>query len=442
VSVLVAGAGLAGLVAARDLERRGASVIVIEARDRVGGRVWTIRDGFAEGQHAEAGGDLIEKSHDAVFELAEELGLSPERILRDGFGFYGPDERGRMTEQSMESGFKPMETLLEPLLKDYGYAEQRWDGALARQLARQSVAEWLETHHVASHLRDRFRGLRGLFCADPEDLSLLALVDFFCGGAAPEEMYRLREGNDRLATDLAAALREPPRLRTALERIRHSPAGIVATVDTASGRAELTADFAVVAIPGTLVWSIDFEPALPELQRDAFARLRTGDATKLLLQFDRRFWAASKRPRAFGTGADYGAVWDTSEDQGGTAAILTCLAGGRASRELRAMVQNGGADTVVQQLDWLGEPRRLLASRMISWDDDEWARGGYVYFHPEFDPHLREWLARPNTRIAFAGEHTSIRWQGYMNGAIETGHRAAAEITALHAMADVERTMA
>ena len=87
VSVLVAGAGLAGLSAARDLLALGATVTVVDSRDRVGGRVWTIRDGFVEKQHAEAGGDMIDEEHGALRDLAAELSLPMTRILRGGFGY-------------------------------------------------------------------------------------------------------------------------------------------------------------------------------------------------------------------------------------------------------------------------------------------------------------------------------------------------------------------
>ena len=95
VSVIVAGAGLAGLSAARELEARGAAVTVVEARGRVGGRVWTLRDQFANRQHAEGGADLIEQEQEHVHALAKALGLETVRILGNGFGFYGPDARGR-----------------------------------------------------------------------------------------------------------------------------------------------------------------------------------------------------------------------------------------------------------------------------------------------------------------------------------------------------------
>src|SRR5215831_15754390 len=95
VSVLVAGAGLAGLTAAFDLLEMGATVTVVEARDRVGGRVWTIRDGFTDRQHAEAGGDMIDEAQREIRDLASSLGLTQTRILRDGFGYVRPDKSGQ-----------------------------------------------------------------------------------------------------------------------------------------------------------------------------------------------------------------------------------------------------------------------------------------------------------------------------------------------------------
>src|SRR5437763_1690041 len=94
-SVLVAGAGLAGLSAARDLMSLGAEVTVVDARDRVGGRVWTIRDGFTDRQHAEAGGDMIDEEQHEIRNLAAELGVRLIRILRGGFGYVRADESGK-----------------------------------------------------------------------------------------------------------------------------------------------------------------------------------------------------------------------------------------------------------------------------------------------------------------------------------------------------------
>ena len=139
------------------------------------------------------------------------------------------------------------------------------------------------------------------------------------------------------------------------------------------------------------------------------------------------------RPRAFGTPLPLGALWEGNEEQRGRAGILSLHAGGSASDGTQAIVTKDGVQGLIAALDWLGSRgAALMASRQVVWESDPWARGGYAYFDPSFDPALRQWLARPFGRLFFAGEHTSVRWQGYMNGAVESGRRAAAEIEAGH----------
>jgi monoamine oxidase len=208
--------------------------------------------------------------------------------------------------------------------------------------------------------------------------------------------------------------------------------GVTISIEDGNGeRAEMSAQYAVCALPASTLRDVVIEPSLPTPQRDAISRLAYGPATRLLLQFDKRFWKRRGQPLAFGTDLSTGAVWDGNEQQQKAPGILSFLAGGHASRELLDLLSAEGAEAVVDRIRWMGEPSTLIASRAIAWEDDPWARGGYAYFDPAFHPLWRDWLARPAGRIVFAGEHTSIRWQGYMNGAVESGHRAAAEIAAL-----------
>ena len=433
---MVAGAGLAGLSAARALEARGAAVTVVEARDRVGGRVHTVRTRFAARQHAEAGGDLIESGQEHVLNLSRELGLNPVRILRRGFGFYGHDGHGKPRVQTSPRRLFGVGRYLQQDVRDFTLAEGRWDSAIAARLGRISVASWLEHVKAPAEIRTGMRGFRGFFLADPEDLSLLPLVELFAdwGAGGRNETFRIDGGNDRLATRAARRLRGAVLLKTVARRIQQREDGVTVTVESlGQPHTEIHADYAVCALPASTARGVIFDPALPDSQHDAISHLRYGCATKLLLQFERRFWRRPGRPLAFGTDAPTGAVWDGNEDQRGPQGILTLLAGGAASAALQDILRTEGERGVVERLHWLGRPARLLASQAIVWDHDPWARGGYAYFDPGFDPLWRAWLSRPAGRIVFAGEHTSIRYQGYMNGAIESGLRAAAEIASIQA---------
>jgi monoamine oxidase len=227
---------------------------------------------------------------------------------------------------------------------------------------------------------------------------------------------------------LAARLRKKVRLRTTLRRVSHGAAGVTATVEDRSGLHEIRADALILAMPATAVREVEFDPPLPAAQWDAISTLKYGGATRLLMQFDTRWWVRPGRPRAYGSDLATGAAWDGNEQQAGRHGILSLLAGGRASAELVDIINNEGADGVAARLRALGAPSAVIAAHLIRWNDDPWARGGYAFFDPEFRPTGRDLLARPHGRLFFAGEHTSVRWQGYMNGALQSGHRAAAEV--------------
>ena len=438
-SVLVAGAGLAGLAAARDLTAQGAAVTVVEARERVGGRVCTVRDGFADGQHAEGGADMIDDSHSEIQKLVDQLGLKLTRILRGGWGFVRGDgqQRPRLVPRGVLRGWNRLAHEISRCGEPYLLAERRWESPIAADLARRSVADWLTAIDADAELRETALGLRGFFLGDPDELSLLTLVDQFAANdePVPSKMYRIEGGNDRLSAALAAPLGPAVKLSTEVVAVSQRGKGVRVSLKCGRQMAQLACDYVVFALPATLLRRIPITPALPQPQHEAFVRLKYGRATKTLLQFSKRFWRIPGRPRAFGSSLPFGAVWDANEEQRGRSGILNLMSGGSSSDAVREMLAREGPAALTRSLEWLGARRaELVASRQIVWDDDPWARGGYAYFDPGFDPALRTWLARPAGRLFFAGEHTSNQWQGYMNGAIESGRRAAAEVVAVHTM--------
>lgn len=432
-SVIVIGAGLAGLTAAVELQRQGATVTVLEAQGRVGGRVLTIRDGFVEGQYAEAGADFIDEEHEETCRLVRSLNLKLVPVLRAGFSFALSCDGKVRRPVSGDGIWKRLTYHLAPLIHAYRVSGQRWDGAVARTLGSLSVADWMKGVSLPGEVRELLVGLRGFFLADPVNLSLLSLVDQVAAGSPGKGgMYRIAGGNDRLPRALASILGDRLLLRHEVLAVSQSKTNVRVRIRAGNNQSWLRSDYLILALPATKVRTLDIRPALPREQAAAISTLAYGPVTKTLLQFDHRFWKKRNQPLAYGTNLPIGAVWDANEQQKGKSGILCLMAGGTASEATQKLLSTSDAAGLVRTLDWLGKTRKkLIAMRSVTWEQDPWVKGGYAVFGPGYDPTLRSWLARPCGRILFAGEQTSLRWQGYMNGAVESGLRAAAEIQAL-----------
>jgi monoamine oxidase len=245
-------------------------------------------------------------------------------------------------------------------------------------------------------------------------------------------MYRIAGGNDRLPETLASILGDRVLLQHEALAVSQSKTTVRVRVRAGTHESWVRSDYLILALPATKVRMLDINPALPHEQAAAISTLAYGPVTKVLLQFERRFWKRPNRRLAFGTNLPIGAVWDANEQQRGIPGILCLMAGGSASGETRKLLSRGGEAALVRNLDWLGRAREhLMTMQPVTWEKNPWAQGGYAVFGPKYEPGLRPWLARPCGRMLFAGEHTSFRWQGYMNGAVASGLRAVAEVQAL-----------
>lgn len=431
--VIVVGAGLAGLTAAVELTRRRASVQIVEARDRVGGRIWT-RPGTDGESSVEAGAEFVDHEHTQLRRLIGQSGLGLVRVLRQGFGL-ALSSGGRVeVHGSPQVEWRTLALKLAPVIRAYKVAGGTWDSVVGAALAARSVHAVLTAVGASRRTHALAQSMRGYYLAEPHDMSSVVLLDQIVAGGNPgrTRIYRIKGGASRLTEALARSLSDAVLLRHVVGRVSQTGTKVTCAVATPSSRlTALEADAVIVTVPAPLVRSIEFDPGLTTAQAWAYETLSAGPATKLSLRFATPWWRRPLRPRAFGTNLPIGAVWEGAEDQPDVA-MLTFLAGGDASARLGARVASDGALGLLADLRWMGtaDPPRLAAPA-VSWEHDPWSRGGYAVFGPGFDPRLRPMLGASHGRVIFAGEHTSERWQGFMNGAVESGLRAARDVEAL-----------
>ena len=432
--VLVVGGGLAGLVAARDAIARGADVHLLEARERLGGRVWTVQDKEFSDVPLELGGEFIDGEHAAIRALCRDLRLTLQPVLKEGFGL-ALDVNGRV---QLFNGQRPIwndfQQSLSRELNAFVAADRDWGSTAAQAIGRHSMLRLLEARGASREAIAMAQGLRGFFLADADQVSGLVGVELSGQPTDPGHvtLSRIKGGNDRLVQALARQPRLKISLKAVVGAILQDEGSVsVHVADGSKKGLRVTGDYLVLATPVTISRTLEFAPVIPATMRRAWQAIGAGPATKAHVRFEKAWWRKPGRPRAWGSNLDTGAIWETA---GTGPASLTLLAGGRASRALRDLLEDGGPQRVIRRLSWLGEPGDARDFRSISWELDPFARGGYGVFGPDFRPEWRDELHRAHGRVVFAGDHTSRKWQGYMNGAVESGQRAARDIEIMHQM--------
>jgi monoamine oxidase len=428
--VIVAGAGLAGLSAAHELAQRGAAITLLDARERAGGRVWTVRDGFADGQHGELGGEFIDEHHARMRKLADTFDLPLVPVLRRGFTHRYRRPDGDIVV-SRSGPWEAIRELLGPLIRRYKAVRGRDDAAAIREMSTYSLRAWLRKQDADPEVHAMVDSIRGFFLAEAEDVSVLPVVAQLAetGSPAQTPVYRVVGGTDRVIDALVAHTPAQMLLGHRVRAISQAADRVIVQATDRQGLLQaIECDALVVTLPASTLRDIEFSPPLPEDQQRAIRRLKYGCATKVVVQCASEA-LRGRRAQAFATDGTLGAFWDATEGQpSGLASVINFLAGGAASPKLAARAKAGGG-ALLSELCWLGlAGTPVLAQRAVTWEDDPFARGGYAYADPGFDPASKPLLSKRAGRIVFAGEHTSEDFQGYMEGAVESGQRAASEV--------------
>ena len=427
--VIVIGAGFAGLACARELCEQGVRVTVLEARDRVGGRVRSLPIG-SPSKNTEAGAELIGSNHPCWVTLAERFGIEFLDVPDDE-GLEAPIVLGgrRLSRTDSERLWTEMDVALSGMnaAAEHVDADEPWCSENAAELDRQSVAQWIESRDLDPDLRRAIHaGTAANNGVPTERQSLLAMYAQVKGGGlerywSESEVYRAQGGNQSLAIALASTLpSDALLLSTAVVGVEQSARG--ARVTCADGRT-LEADFVVLATPPSSWRHVRFDPPLP-----ADLAPQMGVSVKYVSGMDGRFWRELGIGQyALGDG-EAAITWDpTSGQDQGEEAALTVFASADPAERSRA---RGSADrraAYERELDlcFPGFARHVTTTRFHNWPAEKWTGSGYSFPAPgevvRVLPRLREW----HGVLAFTGEHTSSAFVGYMEGGLESGLRTA-----------------
>lgn len=449
--VVIVGAGTAGLVCAYRLQEKGISARVIEASTRVGGRMFSLRNFFPDNQLTELGGEYIDSDHTTMQRLVKELGLTLNDLSGGGSGsehafFF--DGHMVPVDGTFIDMFRPVARAiavdLKPMKADSDDdAEVSFDTAKAREIDALSISEWFEKRGIAGLatkiLRAAYVGEYGLEIDQQSALNLLITMgdDTIDGEFHPfgesDERFHIAEGNDAVPTRLAERLTRPVEPGAHLESIANNGSGFRLGVRRDGSTREETTDVVVVALPFTILRQLDLRVALPEPKRKAIKELGYGTNAKLIAGFSRRVWEEAHKTGYTFTDLPFQCCWETSRGQPGSHAILTNFAGGNLGLHLdEGDIPTRAAEFVAQVEKIYPGAAEGFTKKAIRqhWPTSPFVRGSYTCYKPGQYTTLAAHVATPVGNLFFAGEHTSEDFNGYMEGAAESGERAAKEVLA------------
>jgi len=460
VDVVVIGAGFAGLVAARELKASGLSVAVLEARDRVGGRVMNATT--SDGTVVELGGQWIGPTQDRVIALADELGLERFPTYNTGENLVHDGKRLRRYKGAIPK-------LSPAVLADIGQAQLRldrmakrvplvepWTAHRAKSWDGQTVESWVRRNVRTRLAREMLRlGVRAVFAAETADLSLLHFLFYSHSGGLLDSLFNVKDGAQEqrvvggtqlIADRLASELGDAVYLSSPVRQVSQQPNGdqLVVSAGTRAGDGEgsdtgsdgapkgVSARRVVVAVPPMLAGRIEFEPSMPPWRDQLTQRMPMGSVIKCMAVYDEPFWRSEGLTGQMTDVAGPAQLtFDNSPPSGGPGVMLAFVEGAHA-RELSHHSADERRRAVVECIarcfgSKAESPHEFLE---LDWSAERYSGGCYgALLAPgvlsAYGPGLRE----PCGRIHFAGTETAAVWAGYMDGAIRSGERVAREVT-------------
>lgn len=448
--IVIVGAGLAGLTCAYRLKQSGIHADVYEASTRVGGRCWTRRKDFDDNQIGEHGGELIDQSHTSFRQLAKEFNLDLDNLLRAEVNGTEALYYFNGSPYSYTEATNDIKEIWQKIHSDVSNASyptlynQYTDRGY--ELDHMSITDWIN-ETVPDGMNSKLGKLLdvaynieyGGESIDQSSLNLLYLLGYHGQGnltifGPSNEKFHIRGGNDLLTDKLAEAI--DGQIQTSKELIairRNSDGRYTLTFQSHYSTTDVTADRVVLTLPFSILRSsVEYSQAgFQSLKKTAIQEYGMGTNSKLFVQFRDRHWESLGSNGETYSETGYQNSWDVSRAQSGKSGLLVNYTGGTIGNSFGRGTPSSRAETFLQQIEpvlpgltdkWNGK------AEIDYWPDYEWTKGSYSYYKVGQFTKFAGVERETEGNCYFAGEHTSIDFQGYLNGAVESGERAATDI--------------
>lgn len=443
--IIIIGAGLAGLSAAYELTQASHDVTILEARSRPGGRVHTLRDPFAEGVYAEAGATRIPNHHHITLKYVKLFGL-PLELFEPGNLRSVYHVRGKRIEVTPGRRIEwPYNLTAEERALGLNGLRQKVIGSMLSQIGDVTDPKWPSPELLKKydHMnRSDFWRSQG---ASSEAIALLSLggIDdrietwstlFMLRNQAlnreRKEYYKIKGGNDLLPKAFATRLSEKVQYNAQVVRIEQNSEQVRVIFDRSGQNHALTADYLICAVPFSVQRNIQCSPALSIEKQRSIEQLSYLSGSKIFLQSKKRFWLEDGFSGFATTDLPIREIWDMSHNHPGTRGLLQAYPISLHSRHVTGMTESERINFALAQVEMIypGIRQHFEGGVTKCWDEDKWARGVSSYYKPGEFSSLLPYVARPEGRIYFAGEHTSVWIDGWMQGALDSGNRVAREV--------------
>jgi monoamine oxidase len=444
--VIVVGAGLAGMSAAYELIQAGHDVTILEARMRAGGRVQTLREPFSDGMYAEAGAMYVADNHDWTLKYIKlfdvELDPVPHSDLSTLLRM-----RGRQVELKPNAkvawpfNLKQDEQALDrrglwekyvvPVLKDLeNDLAPDWSPASLKQYDQISFAELLRRRGASPDAVSIMNlGLASGLGNGADAVSALDLLREAAHRERTKQLYSIKGGSDRFPLAFAKHLADKIHYGAPVISIAQNADGVRVAYLRAGQAQTLNADRLICAVPFSVLKNIVVAPAFSPAKQQAIRDLLYTSVARVYVQTKKRFWLDQGWSGQAATDLPIMSMYPRTPNLPGQRGIIESYTTGPAARRITAMPERERVRFALHYMSVVnpGMAANFEGGASKCWDADEWTRGGYAWFKPGQMTSLLPHIAKAEGRVHFAGEHASA-WPGWMQGALESGNRAAREV--------------